>query len=283
MATFLLIDGGLIFRSFFALPPMYAPDGRPVGGVFGFMAMLFREMAALRPTHVAVAMDVPIETNRRTQLYPDYKGHRPPCPEELVPQFDLLREVLTACNIPWFQAPGCEADDILGTLALQAEQAGMEASLLTGDRDVLQLLSGRTQVRFVRKLNCPETYDVPRFVQEVGLLPGQLPDLKGLAGDPSDNIPGIRGVGPKTAVRLLQEYDTLEAVLENAHRQKGKLRERLEAGREIALLSKQLATIYREVPGLPALSACRLDLNRDGGRAIFQELRLGSLLSQVAD
>lgn len=283
MATFLLIDGGLIFRSFFAMPPMYAPDGRPVGGVFGFMAMLFREIAALQPTHVAVAMDVPIATNRRTQLYPAYKGHRPPCPEELVPQFDLLQEVLAACSIPCFRAPGFEADDILGTLSRKAEQAGLEASLLTGDRDVLQLLSGRTQVRFVRKLNRPETYDVARFVQEVGLLPGQLPDLKGLAGDPSDNIPGIRGIGPKTAVRLLQEYETLEGVLENAHRQKGKLRERLEAGREIALLSKQLAAIHREVPGLPAISACRLDLNRDGGRAIFEELRFRSLLSQVAD
>lgn len=262
---------------------MYAPDGRPVGGVFGFMSMLFREIAEIRPTHVAVAMDVPIATNRRTQLYPQYKGNRPPCPPELAPQFELLQEVLTALNLTWFQVPGYEADDILGTLSLQAERAGMESSLLTGDRDVLQLLSGRTQVRFVRKLNRPETYDVPRFAQEFGLLPTQLADLKGLAGDPSDNIPGIRGIGPKAAVRLLQEYDTLEAVLANAHRQKGKLRERLENGREIALLSKRLATIQRQVPNLSDLSACRLDLNRDGGRDIFTELRFQSLLPQVTD
>lgn len=283
MVTFLLIDGGLLFRSFFALPPMQAPDGRPVGGVFGFMAMLFRELAHVRPTHLAVAFDVPIATNRRTLLYPEYKGNRPECPEDLAPQFGILQEVLTALNLRWFRAPGYEADDILGTLSLAAEQAGLEVSLLTGDRDVLQLLSGRTQVRYVKTLNRPETYDVPRFVQEFGLLPGQVADLKGLAGDPSDNIPGIHGIGQKTAVKLLQEYETVETTLENAHHQKGKLRERLETGREIALLSKRLATIQRAVPGLADVGACRLAMNRKGGRTIFEELRFRSLLPRVAE
>jgi len=184
--------------------------------------------------------------------------------------------------VPWVQSPGYEADDILGTLSLQAEQAGMEVSILTGDRDVFQLLSGKTQVRFTRKLNAPETYDVPRFAQEWGLLPHQLADLKGLAGDPSDNLPGIRGIGEKTAVKLLQEFHTVEGVLANAHTQKGKLRERLEAGREIALLCKELATIRREVPRLPALEALPLALDRETGRAKFEELRFRSLLGQLA-
>lgn len=277
----LLIDGGLIFRAFFALPPMTDPQGRPVNAVYGFMTMLLREVAAIGPTHIAVGMDVPVAQNRRTHLFADYKGNRPDCPPDLAPQFDLLREVLTACGVPILGAPGYEADDVLGTMARKAEQAGMEASLLTGDRDALQLLTGRTQVRYVKKMNQQETYDVPRFAQEWGLLPNQLIDLKGLAGDSSDNIPGIRGIGEKTAVKLLQEFQTVESVLENAHTQKGKLRERLEQGREIALLSKQLATIDRFVPGLCEAGDCTLKLNREHGTAKFEELKFRSLLSAL--
>lgn len=275
------MDGGLIFRAFFALPPMSDPQGRPVNAVYGFLTMLFREIAATRPTHVAVGMDVPIAENRRTLLYPEYKGNRAECPPELAPQFDTLRAVLAALNIPVLGMPGYEADDLLGTMARKAEQAGMEVSLLTGDRDALQLLSGRTAVHYVKKMNQTVTYDVPRFAQEWGLLPQQLVDLKGLAGDTSDNIPGIKGIGAKTAVKLLQEFDTLEGVLDNAHTQKGRLRERLETGREIALLSKRLATIDRDVPGLCEPEACALRLNKDEGRATFESLRFRSLLNTL--
>ena len=277
----LLMDGGLIFRAFFALPPMTDPKGRPVNAVYGFMTMLFRELAAIRPTHVAVGMDVPIAENRRTLLYSDYKGNRPECPPDLAPQFDLLRDVLTALNVPVLGAPGYEADDVLGTMARKAEQSGLEVSLLTGDRDALQLLSGRTQIRYVKKMNQSETYDIPRFAAEWNLLPHQLVDLKGLAGDASDNIPGIRGIGEKTAVKLLQEFESVENVLANAHTQKGKLRERLEQGREIALLSKQLATIDRHVPGLAEPDGCALLLNRDQGTAKFEELRFRTLMTTL--
>lgn len=277
----LLMDGGLIFRAFFALPPMNDSQGRPVNGVYGFMTMLLREMAATRPTHVAVGMDVPIAENRRTLLYPDYKGNRAECPPDLAPQFDTLREVLRALNIPVLGIPGYEADDLLGTMALKAEQAGMEVNLLTGDRDALQLLSGRTAVHYVKKMNQTVTYDVPKFAEEWGLLPTQLVDLKGLAGDASDNIPGIKGIGAKTAVKLLQEFDTVEQVLDNAHTQKGKLRERLEEGREIALLSKKLATIERHVPGVCEPEECSLRLNREEGRATFESLRFRSLLNSL--
>jgi DNA polymerase I len=280
--TLLIIDGGLIFRAFFAMPPMTDPSGRPVGAVYGFVTMLLREMAEVRPTHVAVTFDVPIAENRRTQVFADYKGNRDACPPDLAPQFGILREVLTSLSIPCLQAPGYEADDLMGTMAHAAEAAGMEASILTGDRDVFQLISARTQVRFVKKLNQADTYDVPRFAQEFGLMPGQVPDLKGLAGDPSDNIPGISGIGAKTATKLLQEFHTVEGVLENAHTQKGKLRERLETGREIALLCKQLATIDRAVPGVPTPADCTLALNLDGGRSKFEELRFRSLLGRLA-
>ncbi len=281
ISTLLLIDAGLIFRSFFAMPPMTDPSGRPVGAVYGFLAMALREISAIRPTHAAVAFDVPIGENRRTQLYADYKGNRPECPPDLAPQFDILREVLSALNIPWLQAPGCEADDILGTMARRGEEAGMEVSILTGDRDIMQLLSGRTQVRYLRKMNRTDTYDVGRFATEFGLLPERLPDLKGLMGDPSDNIPGIKGIGQKTALKLLQQFETLEGVLENALTQKGKLRERLEAGREIALLSKQLATIDRDVAGLCDPADCTLRLDRERGSAKFDELRFHSLRASL--
>lgn len=280
--TLLLIDGGLIFRGFYAMPPMTDTTGRPVGAVYGFLTMTFRELAAIRPSHVAVAFDVPVADNRRTHLFADYKGNRAECPPELAPQFGILREALSALNITCLQAPGYEADDLIGTMAATAEAAGMEVSALTGDRDVFQLITGQTQVRYVKKMNQSETYDVPRFAQEFELLPPQLADLKGLAGDPSDNIPGIAGVGPKTAVKLLQEFHSVEGVLENAHTQKGKLRERLESGREIALLCKQLATIDRAVPGLPAVGACRFDLNRDAGRTKLEELRFRSLMGRLA-
>lgn len=261
---------------------MTDPQGRPVGAVFGFMAMTLRELQEIRPTHVAVAFDVPIDENRRTHLYAGYKANRQECPPELMPQFDLLREVLSAASIPWYQVPGYEADDILGTLSRRGEEEGMEVSLLSGDRDILQLLSGRTQVRYTRKLNAVETYDVARFAHEFSLLPAQLTDLKGLAGDASDNLPGIAGIGEKTAVKLLQEYHDLDGVLAHAHAQKGKLRERLETGGEIARLCKQLATIDREAPGLPPLERARFRFDREAARAKFEELRFRSLLGRLA-
>lgn len=277
----LLVDGGLLFRAFFALPPMTDPRGRPVGGVYGFMSMLLRLLAAVRPSHLAVATDVPIAENRRTALYPEYKANRPECPPDLAPQFDLLREVLTALNITVLEAPGYEADDLMGTMARKAEESGMEVTLLTGDRDAFQLLSGRTTVEYVKRLNQTVTYDVPRFVEEWGILPSQVADLKGLAGDASDNIPGIRGIGPKTAIKLLQQYDTLEAVLAHAHTQRGRLRERLEEGREIALLSKQLATIDRHAPVSCTPEDCALRLDPGTCAAVFEELRFRSLLGAL--
>jgi DNA polymerase-1 len=252
---------------------MRDPSGRPINAVYGFLAMALREIEAIGPSHLSVAFDVPIGTNHRTQIFADYKGHRPECPPDLSPQFSILQEVLTALNIPWHQAPSFEADDILGTLSHVGEQAGLDVSILTGDRDVLQLLSSQTQVRYVRKLNNPDTYDIPRFATEFGLMPTQLIDMKGLAGDASDNIPGIYGIGDKTAVKLLQAFDNVENVLDNAHTQKGKLRERLETGRDMALLSKRLATIHRSVPELPTLEQCAMALNHESGRAKFSELK----------
>jgi len=261
---------------------MTDPHGRPVNAVYVFLAVLLRALAATRPSHAAVAMDVPVPENRRTQLYPPYKANRPECPADLAPQFALLCETLAALNIVVLRSPGFEADDLMGTMARMAEEEGMEVTLLTGDRDALQLLSGKTAVQYVRKMNQTVTYDVPRFVQEWGIRPAQLADLKGLAGDSADNIPGIKGIGTKTAVKLLQEYATLEEVLARAHTQRGRLRELLEQGREIALLSKRLATIDRHVPGLCAPADCALRLDRATGTATLEALRFRTLLGSFA-
>jgi len=279
--SMLLVDGGLLFRAFFALPPMTDPHGRPVNGIYGFMSMLLRLVATVRPTHVAVATDGPVADNRRTSLYPPYKANRPECPADLAPQFDLLREVLRSLNITVLEAPGYEADDLMGTMSRRAEEAGMEVILVTGDRDAFQLLSGRTCVEYVKRLNQTVTYDVPHFVEEWGIFPSQVADFKGLAGDASDNIPGIRGIGPKTAVRLLQQYESLESVLAHAHLQRGRLRQMLEEGREIALLSKQLATIDRHVPIACAPEDCALRLDPGTSAAVFEALHFRSLLGAL--
>lgn len=261
---------------------MQTTGGIPANAVFGFIQTTLREVKKLQPTHLAVAMDVPIAENRRTSLFADYKGNRGECPPDLNPQFDLLREGLSALNIPWLQVAGYEADDIVGTLAARAEAAEMEAYILTGDKDVLQLLSAKTAIRFTKKLHTPDLYDVPRFMMEFGLHPHRLPDMKGLAGDPSDNLPGIKGVGPKTALTLLQQYGDLETVLANAHEQKGKLKERLLEGAEIATLCKQLATIDRAVPELPELSALALKLDREGGAAALRDWGMRGLVPALA-
>jgi DNA polymerase-1 len=261
---------------------MQTTGGIPANAVFGFIQTVLREIKRVQPTHLAVAMDVPLAQNRRTTVYADYKANRGECPPDLNPQFDLLREALSACNIPWLTVPGYEADDLVGTLAAQAEAADMDAYILTGDRDVLQLLSARTAIRFTKKLHSPDVYDVPRFVTEFGLHPHQLADMKGLAGDPSDNLPGIKGIGPKTAMTLLQQYGTLEAVLENANEQKGKLKERLLEGAEIARLCKTLATIDRAVPDLPQLSALQLKLDREGGASQMRAWGMRALVASLA-
>lgn len=277
-----MIDAGLIFRTFYAVPPMQTTGGIPSNAVFGFIQTTLREVKRLQPTHLAVAMDVPIAQNHRTSIYSEYKANRGECPPDLNPQFDLLREALSALAIPWLQVPGFEADDIVGSLATQAEAAEMDAYILTGDKDVLQLLSPKTAIRFTKKLHTPDLYDVPRFMLEFGLPPNRLPDLKGLAGDPSDNLPGIKGIGPKTALALLQQYGDMETVLANAHEQKGKLKERLLEGAEIATLCKQLATIDRDLTDLPALSELSLRLDREGGSSALRDWGMRGLVPALA-
>ena len=247
---FLVIDGSsLIHRAFFALPPLTTQSGVHTGAVYGFCNMLLRLLADVQPKWLAVAFDKSRKTFR-TEMFADYKGQRKPTPSELSEQFPLARKVLEAMNIAVLELDNYEADDIIGTFTVHAPQEA-DVIIVTGDRDELQLLSSRTSVYFTKRgISDLKIYTPEVFAEEYeGLEPKQLIDLKGLMGDTSDNIPGIPGVGPKTALKLIGEYGSVENVLANADKISGKaLREKVQNNKESALLSKKLATIFTDVP-----------------------------------
>ncbi len=249
---FLIIDGSsLIHRAFFALPPLTNRKGQHTGAVYGFLRMFHKLLQEVKPRWVAAAFDKSRKTFR-TRLFTDYKGQRKPTPPELKEQFPLCMEVLRSMGISALEMDDYEADDIIGTLAKKADPS-VEVYIVTGDRDELQLIDGRTRVMYTKKgISDIKLYDETSFAADYdGLVPLQLIELKGLMGDTSDNIPGVPGVGPKTALKLIVEYGSVENVLSHIPEIKGKsLKEKLETNREQAILSKELATIYRDVPGL---------------------------------
>ncbi|HEU4962305.1 MAG TPA: DNA polymerase I [Bacilli bacterium] len=247
-----LIDGNSItYRAFFALPmEMQTSKGQYTNAVFGFTRMLLKLLEDEKPTHLMVAFDKG-KANFRHDLYTEYKGTREKTPNELREQFPLVHEVLAAFGIPIIEIAGYEADDIIGTLAKQAEADGYETLVVTGDKDLLQLVSDRVTTMLTRKgITETEKYGVAEVAARYdGLKPEQIIDLKGLMGDTSDNIPGIPGVGEKTALKLLNLYPTVEEVLDHIDEAPGKkLQEKLREHQDMALLSKQLATIKLDVP-----------------------------------
>ncbi|MFC5471856.1 DNA polymerase I [Cohnella suwonensis] len=244
-----LIDGNsIINRAFYALPPLTNSSGLHTNAVLGFTTMLLKVLEEEKPSHVLVAFDAGKVTFRH-EGYAEYKGGRQKTPPELSEQFPLLKELLQAFSIPQFELAGYEADDIIGTLAKLAEDGGKSAVVVSGDKDMLQLASDQVSVLITRKgVSDVERYTPEAIAEKYGISPAQIIDLKGLMGDASDNIPGVPGVGEKTALKLLQEFGTVENVLERAHEVKGKLRENIEANMDSARMSKQLATIFREVP-----------------------------------
>lgn len=249
MDKLILIDGNSIaYRAFFALPLLSNSSGLHTNAVFGFTTMLLRLIEEENPTHFLVAFDAGKKTFRHEQ-YEEYKGGRDKTPPELSEQFPLIRELLEAFSIAQYELDGYEADDIIGTLARLGDEKKMDVIIVSGDKDMLQLASDHVTVALTRKgISEVERFD-PAYIEETyGLKPEQIIDLKGLMGDKSDNIPGIPGVGEKTGLKLLHEYGSVEAVIDNISQLKGKLKERVEENADEALLSKKLATIYREVP-----------------------------------
>ncbi len=277
--TLLAVDGNsLMHRAFHALPLMDA-GGVYTNAVHGFLSMMLKAAQELSPRYIAVAFDEHAPTFRHT-AYAEYKAGRRATPDELRPQFAVIREILSAMQVGVLSVTGYEADDILGTLSKKCQENGLDCVLLTGDRDALQLIGDGTRVLFTRKGITESTlFDAAGVKEYFGVTPEQVTDWKGLMGDASDNIPGIPGVGEKTALKLLNEYTTLENVLEHAGEIKGKLGEKVRENAELARFSKDLATIRPTAPidfdlnafdasrmaqGLPALR--KYQLNGIAGR-----------------
>lgn len=247
--TLVLIDGNsLLYRAFFALPLLTTPQGVPSHAVHGFLLMLTKLYTELKPDRIAVAFDRGRVTFRN-QKYADYKGHRPDAPDDLVPQFAMIREVLTTLGIACYEQEGYEGDDLIGTLA-QAAAGRYRVAIVTGDRDTLQLVDDNTTVYLTKKgITQMDTMTADRVEEVYHITPAQVVDLKALMGDASDNIPGVPGVGEKTAQKLLGQYGDLDRVYEHLDEIRGpKLQERLRDNREMAYLSQELATIERDVP-----------------------------------
>ncbi|MEW8978133.1 MAG: DNA polymerase I [Symbiobacterium sp.] len=282
-AKLLLLDGNsLANRAFYALKLFSTSDGVYTNAVYGFLTMLFKLLDEEKPDYVAVAFDMGRQTFR-TAMYAEYKGTRKAPPEEFRPQLDLLREVLTALNIPWFRVENYEADDLLGTLARQATEQGLQTLIVTGDRDALQLVSDKVTVMMTRKgITDVVRYDPATLKAEYGLTPAQIIELKALMGDASDNIPGVPGVGEKTALKLLAEYGTVEGVYAHLDEIKGALQTKLRENRDKAELSRTLATINVKAPVELNLEELRVrEPNYPEAYALFRRLEFRSLLSRV--
>ncbi len=282
--TLAVIDGNsLIHRAFHALPPsMTAPDGRPTNAAFGFISMLAKMMADLKPNGVVVAFDLGKPAFRMEALS-QYKMQRPPTAQELRDQFPMVKELLKALEVPIVELQGWEGDDILGTLARQGEASGIRMLLVTGDRDAFQLVTDTVKVVTTKKgITDIVIYGPDEVFERYGVTPAQVPDYLGLKGDTSDNIPGVPGVGEKTATKLLQEYGSLDAVLENADKIPGKLGENLRNNKEAARASRIVATIACDVPvdiDLESVEFGGFDPRHVA--TAFAELRFTSLLDRV--
>lgn len=249
--TFAVIDGNsLMHRAFHAVPPtMNAPDGRPTNAIFGFLNMFLKMIDAFNPDGVVVAFDKG-KPRVRMEMLPQYKAQRPPMDPDLHAQFPMIKELLTALNVPILQSEGWEGDDILGTMAHLGEQAGCDMLLVTGDRDMYQLVTEHVNVVSTRKGLSDVAIMTPESVDDLyhGITPALVPDFYGLKGDTSDNIPGVPGIGPKKASALIAKYGSLDEVIAHADEVKGKMGENLRAHIDDALLSRKVATIRTDAP-----------------------------------
>ena len=251
MKRLVVIDGKSVFyRGYYAMPGLSMADGTPTGGVYGFVSLAIELIKKLEPDYVAVAWDKRgTNIRKRRELYPEYKAGRKPAPDDFYQQIPILHELLDAFGWPLYEIDDYEADDIMGAFARQAESRGIETCLITSDLDALQLISPMTKVYAMKNgLRNIEEFTSEHFEEKYGIRTEQFLDLKALKGDSSDNLPGVPGIGEKTAVKLLQEYETLDGVYEHLDEQKGALRTKLENGRESAYLTKQVAEIWTDAP-----------------------------------
>lgn len=281
--TLVLLDGNaLIHRSYHALPPMTTKGGESVNAVYGVALTLFGVLEKFKPDHIAASFDLPGGTFR-DELYADYKATRVAAPDDLYAQIPRVKELVQAFNIPIYEQAGYEADDCVGTLARQGEQAGVDVIIVTGDTDTLQLVTEHVKVFTLRKgLKDMVLYGPKEVEEKYGFPAERLVDYKGLRGDSSDNIPGVKGVGEKTATDLIQEFGSLENIYQNLSKVKPKVREKLEADKKMAVLSKKLGTIDTEAPvTLDLPKTVTHDFDRATIEQFLRELEFFSLLKRV--
>ena len=251
MKKLVIIDGKSVFyRGYYAMGNLSLEDGTPTGGVYGFASLAFEVIRKLKPDYVVVAWDKKgTSTAKRSAIYPEYKAGRKKAPDDFYEQIPLLKDFLKTLGWPLFETDGYEADDILGTLAVQANKLGVEVNLITSDLDMLQLIDENTKVFAMKRgFSDIEEFDLEYFENKYGLKQSQFLDLKALQGDSSDNIPGVPGIGPKTATQLLQEFFTLEGIYENLENIKPAWRKKLEDGKDLAFMSKKIAEIFLDAP-----------------------------------
>ena len=285
MKTLLLVDGNaMLFRAYYATAygqRMTSRDGIPTNAIFGFANMLQKAMDLVQPDSILVAFDAGKHTFRH-ELYADYKGGRKPAPDDLVPQFQLVRDYLDAFHIRWVEMPDIEADDLIGSFSKSAE--GYRTVIFSSDRDLLQLIGPSTTVMLMKK-GITEMAEMTEdaLKEEMGIVPSQIIDLKGLMGDHSDNIPGIPGIGEKTALKLLDQYHDVETVLAHADELKGALGKKVREGKESALLSKTLATIRRDVELPFSADDCAFVPDYPELIRYFESLNMNSMIRRYQD
>lgn len=278
-----IIDGSsLLYRAFYALPPtMTSPDGVPTNAVYGFLRMLLSLYRELDPAYVAVTFDKDRQTFR-TEMYDGYKATRKPAPAELVPQFDLILEVMHVMGVAVYSLSGYEGDDVLGTLSARYEKE-LPVAIVTGDRDALQLASDRTTVYLTQKGISSMSEMTPKAVEEkYGITPSQVIDMKALMGDTADNIPGVPGIGEKTALKLLTQYKTLDDLYAHVDEIKGAQGKKLAAGKDMAYLSYKLAAIKRDVPMETTLEEMAQPVHISEMKELFSRLGI-NILSQFGE
>jgi DNA polymerase-1 len=277
--TLYLIDGSsYIYRAYYAIRHLSSPKGFPTNALYGFTQMLLKVLKERKPDHVAVVFDAGRLTFRN-EMYADYKANRLAMPDDLVPQLGPIKEMVRAFNIPALEMAGFEADDIIATIARDCEERGLAVVVVTGDKDLMQIVTGN--VRLLDTMKEKES-GVPEVVERFGVGPERVIDILGLAGDTSDNIPGVPGIGEKTAIKLIQEFGSLDELLTRAGEVKGKMGERLREFAEQALLSRRLATVDYRVPlawSYDDLAATPPDNQRLG--ALFKEYGFTTLMKEL--
>src|SRR5262245_56343374 len=281
----MLLDGyGLVYRGYFALPPLTTSKGDLVNGVFGFASIVLRGIQDLQPDYLAVSFDLPGPTFRHEQ-YADYKATRVKMPDDLRDQFPKVREVVKALRVPVYEMSGYEADDVIGTITSQLDgNSDVETTIVTVDLDMLQLVTPRVRLMTTRSgVENTVIYDVARIDERFGLRPDQMIDYKALKGDPTDNIPGVPGVGEKTAAKLIREFGDLDSLLSRLDEvTPEKLRDKLRDHREQVLIGRDLSTIVRDLPIEIDLEAARLaDYDRDTVVRLFREYEFRTLIERL--